>query len=216
MAFYREDRKMLIDISFKRIVDFHGHLCPDLVLGGKLCVYIQNLPSKDGAENGGMSIIAENSTSALDAIQVMLGATLGNHRLQIMDYGKHNYTLLFQNQENGLRFSLRRLSHDDEMEYLALEQRIISRQAILDEVVQFQGLLDRRVKYLMGLSPEHLFDVVRVESVPRPVETASIYLTCSKCRQQILKSRVIQHQGKTYCIPCSQHSNTGRQGCGLQ
>jgi formylmethanofuran dehydrogenase subunit E len=46
------------------------------------------------AANGIAAIIAENSTSALDAIQIMLGATLGNQRLKVMDLGKHNYTVI--------------------------------------------------------------------------------------------------------------------------
>ena len=207
---------MLIDISFKRIVDFHGHLCPDLVLGGKLCVYIQSLPSKNGHGNGGMSIIAENCSSALDAIQIMLGATVGNQRLQIMDFGKHNYTLLSQNRENGLRFSLRRQRYGDEIIYNALEQKIINNQVVLDEVIRFQGLLDARVKHLMALLPEELFDVAEVESMQRPVEEPGVYLTCDHCGQQVLKNRVIYHHGKTYCMPCFQHSHPGCQERGLQ
>ena len=43
MALYREDRKMLLNVALKRIVDFHGHLCPDLVIGAKVCHYVQTL-----------------------------------------------------------------------------------------------------------------------------------------------------------------------------
>ena len=73
MALYREDRKMLIHMTFKKIVDFHGHLCPDLVVGGKACQYVQELISSKAFPDHNISIIAENSTSALDAIQIMLG-----------------------------------------------------------------------------------------------------------------------------------------------
>ena len=38
MALYREERKVLFNMGFKCVVDFHGHLCPDWVLGAKLCV----------------------------------------------------------------------------------------------------------------------------------------------------------------------------------
>ena len=117
MAMYREGRKMLIHATFKRVVDFHGHLCPELVLGGKACQYAQKLFSSNGKPEGGLSIIAENSTSALDAIQIILGATVGNQRLKIMDFGKHNYTFIDKNGRTGLRLSMRPRFYGDEEEH---------------------------------------------------------------------------------------------------
>jgi hypothetical protein len=107
MALYQEDRKMLVDIAFKRVADFHGHLCADLVIGGKLCTYVQTLLSSSGELDRGLTIIAENCTSALDAIQNMLGATIGNQRLQVMDFGKHNYTVTGNHGRSGFRLSPR-------------------------------------------------------------------------------------------------------------
>ena len=88
MAFYREDRKMLLNMTMKRLVDFHGHLCPDLIIGAKLSEYIQQLVSEASGLNVSISILAQNCTSAIDAIQILLGATFGNQRLQVMDFWK--------------------------------------------------------------------------------------------------------------------------------
>jgi formylmethanofuran dehydrogenase subunit E len=60
---------MLLNMAFKRVVDFHGHLCPDLVLGAKFCEYVKKILLTSGELTGGISIVAENCTSALDAIQ---------------------------------------------------------------------------------------------------------------------------------------------------
>ncbi|MBU0653377.1 MAG: hypothetical protein KKG96_10945 [Proteobacteria bacterium] len=207
MALYREERKMMVNITLKRVSDFHGHLCPDLVLGGKFCEYAQKLLSSRGELDGGISIIAENCTSALDAIQIMLGATVGNQRLQVMDFGKHSYTLLSKNAETGFRLSLKPQYYGDEDEYNRLEQKIMNNQAVLEDVVQFQKLLDCRVKQLLNLPPEELFTVERIELVQRPTETASIFLTCCRCGEQVLKSRKIDYQGGTYCISCFQKKN---------
>lgn len=209
MAFYREDRKMLVNMTLKRIIDFHGHLCPDLVLGGKACEYAQKLLSKNRGLDGGISIIAENCTSALDAIQILLGATVGNQRLKVMDFGKHNYTFSFKNGQNGFRLSLKQQHYGDEDEYRVLEEKIIKDQVTLDEVVHFQKLLDSRVKQLLTLSPEDLFDLELIEPIPQSTEMATIYLSCWKCGQQVLRSRTIDFKGKIYCIPCFQHMNTG-------
>jgi formylmethanofuran dehydrogenase subunit E len=146
-------------MAFKRVVDFHGHLCPDLLLGAKLYEYVKKILLAGGALTGGISIIAENCTSALDAIQNLIGATLGNQRLQVLDFGKHNYTLRPGNSEKGFRFTLKKQHYDDENEYNELEQKIMNDQIIMDEVVQFQKILDDRVKHLIGLNPEEIFDV---------------------------------------------------------
>ena len=36
MFFFREERKMLVNMELKRVADFHGHICPDLVIGCKV------------------------------------------------------------------------------------------------------------------------------------------------------------------------------------
>lgn len=209
MSFYREDRKMLVNMALKRVIDFHGHLCPDLVLGGKACEYAQKLLSENKDLEAGVTIIAENCTSALDAIQILLGATVGNQRLQVMDFGKHNYTFLFKNGHNSTKLSLRRQRYGDEDEFRTLEQKIMKDQVTLEEVVDFQKLLDNRVKQLLALSPEDLFDIERIEPIQQPTETATIYLSCCKCGQQVLRSRTINFKDEIYCIPCFQRHNTG-------
>jgi len=209
MSLYREDRKMLVHMTFKKVVDFHGHLCPDLVIGGKACQYVQKLLASKSGLDAGISIIAENCTSALDAIQIMLGATVGNQRLQVMDFGKHNYTFIGKNGQTGLKLSLRPQFYGDEEKYNGLEQKIINNQVILDDVVQFQELLDSRVKRLFSLSPEDLFDVESIEPRQKPTELASVYLTCCSCGEQVLKSRIIEYRGEIYCTPCFQQINTG-------
>ena len=209
MAFYREDRKMLVNMTLKKIIDFHGHLCPELTIGAKACEYAQKLLFENREPDGGISIVAENCTSALDAIQVLLGATAGNQRLKIMDFGKHNYTFSFKNEQNGFRLSLRRQCYGDEDEYRRLEEKIVKDQVTLDEVVHFQKLLDNRVKQLLSVSPEDLFDVERIETIPHLTEMATSYLSCCQCEQQVLRSRTIDFRGKIYCIPCFQRMNTG-------
>jgi formylmethanofuran dehydrogenase subunit E len=216
MAFYREDRKMLINMTLNRVVNFHGHMCPELILGGKVCEYVHKLLDEDGKFKKGLSIIAENCTSALDAIQVLLGATIGNQRLRVIDYGKHNYTILYDKGQKGLRLSLKFSDYKDEDEYTKLVNKIAANQAGLNEVVQFQSLLDDRAKLLLSLPPEDIFDIEHTGTTDRPSEMADLYLSCCKCGQQVLKSRIINHQDKHYCMPCFQRINTGSSYYNLQ
>jgi formylmethanofuran dehydrogenase subunit E len=129
------------------------------VLGGKLCEYVRKLCSSSAESMGGLSIVAENGTAALDAIQLLLGVTVGNRRLRIMDSGEHHYTFLWASGHHGFRLSLRHQHKGSDVEYRALEQKFETHQSTMDEAVRFQALVDERVKHLMGLSPEALFGV---------------------------------------------------------
>ena len=92
----------------------------------------------------------------------------------------------------------------------------MTNRVMLEEVVQFQKLLDGRVKHLLNLTPDDLFDVGPVEPVQQPTETPSVYLACCRCGEQVLKSHIIVHRGETYCIPCFQRINTGCMRYSLQ
>lgn len=209
MALYRRERKMLVNMTLKRIVDFHGHLCPELVIGAKACEYAQKLFSKNCKLEGGISVIAENCTSALDAIQILLGATAGNQRLKIFDFGKHNYTFLLKNEQYGFRLAFKEQKYGDKYKYEVLEEKIIKDHASLDDVVNFQDILDNRVKRLLVSPFEDLFFVEHVSPIQPATETPTLYLSCWGCGQQVLKNRVIEFESKIYCIPCFQLINTG-------
>ena len=202
MALYREERKMLLNMHLKRIVDFHGHLCPDLVIGYKLCEYAQKLFLQVEKINAGISVIAENCTSSLDAIQIMLGTTVGNQHLQIIDFGKHNYTLFSKKAGVGFRLSFKKQCFGDEKDYRKLERLIVDNLAVIEDVLQYQKLLDGRIKYLLGLGPEDIFSVKHVDPVPQSFETANIIVQCCICGEQVLNNRKIEYKGEMYCIPC--------------
>lgn len=196
---------MFIDVTFKRVVDFHGHLCPDLVIGGKLCEYVQKLVPREEFQCGGISMVAENCTSALDAIQVVLGITVGNQRLRLLDYGKHTYTLFKRRTETCYRLSLRPREYGDEQAFLEMEEKIQEERITSEEVMCFQKILDRRTGLLLSLSPETLFNVHTAGCKPPPSETANTYAVCCKCGEPVLKRRIIESKQKSYCIPCFQN-----------
>lgn len=209
MAFYRRQRKMIVNMALKRIADFHGHVCPDLVLGCKLCEFVQQLLPTDEPANGITAIVAENATSALDAIQVMLGVTLGNQRLKVSDLGKHNYTIIPKAVSAGFRLILNALDFGNEIVYQRLSGKMLQNKIVMDEVVQLQRLLDDRVRYLLQQPPEALFRVESIEKEAQLPEVPSIYLTCCRCREQVLATHAIARKNEIYCISCFQQISAG-------
>ncbi|WP_319524009.1 FmdE family protein [uncultured Desulfosarcina sp.] len=198
---------MIVNMALKRIADFHGHLCPDLVLGVRLCERVLELVPSEENGNGLAAVIAENCTSALDAIQIMLGITLGNQRLKVMNFGKHNYTIIPKKGASGFRFVLNVQSFDNEDAYRQLSAKMLDNKISTDEVAMLQTCLDQRVKYLLGLPREALFAVESIEKDTYIPEIPSVYLTCCQCGQPMLGSHAIRYQGKDYCISCMQRMN---------
>lgn len=216
MSWYLEERKMLANPILKRVADFHGHICPELAVGGKFCEFVQGLFNNGAIPPTGFSVLSENTTSALDAIQVLLGATVGNQRLLVMDFGKHTYTLFSRPEKRGWRLRQRPLLYGDEDIFAALDEKIRNNQAFLEDITLFQQLIDNRVKQILALLPEELFIIEEVESGIQPPETASIYQSCSACGEMVLVSRSVKNRDMTLCMPCFQKISPSYSQYGLQ
>ena len=202
MVLYREDRKMLLNMSLKRIVDFHGHLCPDLVIGAKVSHYAQALVAGNGQASELGAVVAENCTSAIDAIQVLLGMTMGNRRLTIVNYGKHNYTLIMKGGQTSYRLTLRPLNFADEDSYADLAKKIASDKATLDDVVAMQQMLDDRIRWLLARQPEDLFDITGVVCSRIQTEAPTVLAVCARCGQPVIRHRGVEYDGGIWCLPC--------------
>jgi formylmethanofuran dehydrogenase subunit E len=209
MSWYLEERKMLANLTLKRVVDFHGHICPELAVGGKFCEFVQGLFNNGAIPTNGFSILCENTTSALDAIQVLLGATVGNQRLMVMDFGKHTYTLFSRPEDRGWRLTQRPFLYGDEKIFAALDEKIRKNLAILEDVTRFQQLIDARVRRILALLPEELFTIEEVDTEVRPPETASIYVSCAVCGEMVVAERSIKNRDMTLCTPCFQKMSPG-------
>lgn len=204
MALYREERKMIVNMTVKRVVDFHGHLCPELVIGMKASEYAQELLFPGQQPRGRISAVVENSSSALDALQVLLGVTVGNQCLKILNFGKHNYTFSARETTKCFILRLKTQHYGDECEYAILEEKTRRNLITLDEVVDFQQLLDGRVRKLLGACPKELFEVAETIAMPQTLEASAVYVACFSCGQQMLQERAVAYREKPYCIPCFQ------------
>jgi formylmethanofuran dehydrogenase subunit E len=212
MSWYVEDRKMLGNLSLKRITSFHGHVCPELAVGAKFCEFVQNLFNNGIIPVSGYSVLAENNTSALDAIQVLLGATLGNQRLSVTDNGKHVYTLFSHSEKKGWKARLRSLPFDDRRLFESLQETISRERASLDDIVSFQHLLDERVERLLAMSVEELFHIEEASYETVPHESAVAYHLCSVCSDFVLVSHSIKKDDAIMCMPCFQKMALSRLG----
>ncbi|WP_456474420.1 FmdE family protein [Candidatus Pyrohabitans sp.] len=165
------------DEMLRRAVEFHGHLCPFVVVGAKAAGYAMQQLDVERAGDEELFCIAETANCAIDAIQAIAGCTVGKGNLYIRDYGKSVF--IFGSRKNGRAL---RLYFNPEL----LKGRS----------------MEEKVKAALSLSPEEAFtvDSVRIE-FPEEAEVRDS-VRCSACGEYAMDTKVREVNGKKLCLPC--------------
>ena len=85
--------------TWEDCVAFHGHACGGLTIGYKASLYAIELLKLEFSSDEQVVCIAENDACGLDAIQVMLGCSIGKGNLLFHMRGKSAYS--FYNRKTG-------------------------------------------------------------------------------------------------------------------
>jgi len=202
MSFFREDQYMLVNMDLKKIADFHGHVCPDLVIGAK-AVGMAMAHMADEDLSHGLFVIAQNQTSALDAIQHLTGCTIGNQRLVVEDCGKHRYTFVITSSGRALEITMKPIHFQYESAYFKLEKKVSQNGGTIHEVSRLQGLVNAWVHWLTSMEDRDLFSVTETRRKPPPVEVCSRYLRCTHCGDLVQASRARTLGTASVCRPCA-------------
>ena len=187
-------------------VDFHGHLCPGLVYGYRVAVEARKRLNLSRAEDEETVAIAENDSCAVDALQVLLGTTLGKGNLLLRDYGKNAYTVFSRAQNHGLRFS-RKTTYayqgENEAQYAALEEKMNNGTATPEDLRAQKYL---KAQHLLALSFADLYDIEEVDGLFIPAYAAlAPSLPCDDCGEMTMSSRLVQTgDGERCCLPCAE------------
>ena len=85
--------------DWEKCVDFHGHSCGGLRIGYRVAQYAMELLNIGFSDNEQVVCISENDACGVDAIQVMLGCSIGKGNLLFHMTGKQAFS--FYNRETG-------------------------------------------------------------------------------------------------------------------
>lgn len=85
--------------TWQDCVAFHGHECGGLTIGYKASLYATDLLGLTFSQDEQVVCISENDACGVDAIQVMLGCSIGKGNLLFHMRGKSAYS--FYNRKNG-------------------------------------------------------------------------------------------------------------------
>ncbi|MFW6132442.1 MAG: FmdE family protein [Planctomycetota bacterium] len=181
--------------DLKRCVDFHGHLCPGVVIG--YCATRLGLRELDAGRAGDEELIAivENDTCAVDAVQVLAGCTFGKGNLYFRDYGKMVFTFARRSDGRSVRLRLVPTAGDEPDDAPDDERR------------------RRRIERMLARDPKELFEVRRDAAGELPAQ-ARMHdsAPCERCGEMVMAGRLRRRDRRDLCIPCYEALEAPRAG----
>lgn len=155
---------------------FHGHVCPGLTIGYKAALYAIELLGLTFSKDEQVVCVSENDACGCDAIQVILGCSIGKGNLLFHMTGKQAFN--FYNRKTGQSVRL----------MLKEKNREMSREETYD--------------YYQELAPKDMFDVKEVK-VKLP-EHARIFKSykCDCCGETTGANWIHMHGDKMLCPDC--------------
>ena len=163
---------------WERCVAFHGHECGGLTIGYKAALYAMELLNLDFSEDEDVVCIRENDACSVDAIQVMLGCSVGKGNLLFHMRGKQAYSFYNRRTGKSVRLVLR---------------------------PKPEGMTrEKSFAYYQGLQPKEMFDIK--ETAIRLPERARIFdsYVCECCGETTGANWIRLAGGKKVCLDCYQ------------
>ena len=161
---------------WKKCVAFHGHECGGLTIGYKAALYAVKLLDLGFSEDEQLVCIAENDACGVDAIQVILGCSVGKGNLLFHMTGKQAFSFY---------------------------ERATGKSVRLVAKPRPQGMTKQEsFAYYQAGEPRDLFDVKETK-LPLP-EEAKIFesYVCESCGETAGTNWIRIRGGKKLCIDC--------------
>ena len=187
--------------TFEDVVAFHGHACPGLALGYRVSLYALKMLG-DRASDEELTATVENSSCAVDAVQVLTGCTFGKGNLIFRDYGKHVYTFIRRPSGEGIRISVDWISPEETEEEKSMWERYTKGDRSEEVLNMVHDRKAKKIDIIMNAKDDELFTVTK-SGMALP-EEARIYpsVRCAGCNEKVMEPRARLRDGKIVCIPC--------------
>ncbi len=172
--------------DLQRCIDFHGHLCPGLVIGYLAARAGMQQLAAERSQDEEVIAVVENDSCAVDAVQVLTGCTFGKGNLFFCDHGKMVFTFALRPSGRAVRLCYQGLKTPD-IEQMPEAQR-----------------RRRQVEFMLSQPAERLF-CIRQQPLRLP-PTARIHqsVMCACCGEMVIATRTRDHDGRRVCIPCEE------------
>ena len=189
--------------DFRKCVDFHGHICPGLVMGYRAAKAGLQWLRENRAEDEEVVAVVETDSCGADAVQVLTGCTFGKGNFLFRDYGKMAFTFLSRASGQGVRVARKAAATPPDDRHGELVQKMRNGTASEEEKREFRALHLSRARLLLEMPLEELF-ALKPAALTLP-EKARIEPTriCDGCGEPVMASRLAEQQGRRLCRACA-------------
>jgi formylmethanofuran dehydrogenase subunit E len=201
--------------TLKRVVEFHGHMCPGLALGVR-AAEVALAEIGPHSEDEEVVAIVETDMCGVDAVQFLTGCTFGKGNLLHRDYGKNAYTFIRRSDGKAVRVSGRPdalSAQDPAREELFAKVRTGS--ATAEEGRRFAEMQKQRCEGILDAPLDQLYDVRDVEVTVPPTARVLPSVVCAACGEASMETRIRRLEGRDLCIPCFEAALAGTAPVGL-
>lgn len=163
---------------WEKCAAFHGHECGGLIIGYKAALYAIELLDLHFSDDEQVVCITENDACGVDAIQVILGCSVGKGNLLFHLRGKQAFS--FYNRTTGRSV---RLVLKDRPEGMSRQESFA---------------------YYQSLAPRDMF-TVKETTITLP-ESARLFqsVKCECCGETTAENMIRLENGKKLCLDCYQ------------
>ena len=195
--------------DLKAAVTFHGHVCPGLIIGyraAKLAAKALDIRRDKDEE---LVAVVENDACGVDAIQWLLGCTLGKGNLIFRDQGKHAFTIFRRDTGKAVRLVYKGQAGANTPEGIVLRKKVMEGTASTEEKAQFEVQKNQRMREMMEAADGELFESKQPAFlVP---ERARIFdsFSCEACGEVTMEPRMRLVAGKKVCLACAEPYHRG-------
>lgn len=162
--------------KWKKAVEFHGHECPGLAIGFKVCQALtEHIPTNASIDEE-IVCVTENDTCAVDGVQSLLSCTFGKGNLIYKPLGKMAFNFYFRKSGEKLRI------------YFKADNKDIPR--------------DEWKLYILNAPTDELFSFGKpVFELP---ERAVIFnsVICEECGEKAREDKIRLKNDKKVCLGC--------------
>ena len=201
MPFAPDITQTLID----KAVAFHGHWCPGLSLGIRVSVWaIRHLGT---ATDEDIVAVTETDMCAVDAIQALVGCTLGKGNLIFRDEGKVAFS--FFRRKDGKRARL--VQKLQNVPWASRKQELRERLSVTKSDAERRILQERLddlrhqdIQRILTLPFEELFYVKEPAYPMPPMAPRLSTIPCESCGEGVMSSRICLVHGRNLCRSCAE------------
>ena len=161
--------------TWQDCVAFHGHECGGLTIGYKASLYAIDLLALEFSADEQVVCISENDACGVDAIQVMLGCSIGKGNLLFHMRGKQAFTFFNRKTGKSVRLVLK---------------------------PKPEGMKEESFSYYQGCRPEEMFEVKEATiALPEAARLFDSYV-CECCGETTGANWIRLAGGKKLCLDC--------------